>query len=85
MQEAMYCLAGKLKLPGDIVCLRATHDGKLASGGDSVDYRLHLFTELICKRDQWYYNLEPEVEKKLPVPRWSRCKGSNDCGDLDPS
>lgn len=56
MQEANYCLAGKLKLPGDldILSLRATGDGKLASGGDSGDCRLHLFTELICKRDQWH-------------------------------
>ena len=36
MQEAKYCLAGRLKLHGDILCLRATDDGKLASGGDCL-------------------------------------------------
>lgn len=45
MQEAKYHLAGKLKLQDNILCLHATDDGKLASGGD--DCLLHLFAVLI--------------------------------------
>ena len=48
-QEATYCLAGKLKLPGDILCLRATDDGKLASGGESCDWSILIHCKLICK------------------------------------
>lgn len=47
MQEAKYCLAGRLKLQGDILCLRATDDGKLASGGDCLLINLELAAELI--------------------------------------
>lgn len=48
LKEAKYSLAGKLKLPGDILCLRATDDGKLVSGGDSgyCCYTYSLCTDL---------------------------------------
>jgi hypothetical protein len=84
-QEAKYCLAGKFKLQGDVLCLRATDDGKLASGGDCLLNNLELAAELICKRDQRYQNLEHEVENKIPVSRWSGSKRSNDRVNLDPS
>ena len=47
MQEAKYCLAGRLKLQGDVLCLHATDDGKLASGGDCLLNNLELAAELI--------------------------------------
>ena len=47
MQEAKYCLAGRLKLQGDILCLRATDNGKLASGGDCLLINLELAAELV--------------------------------------
>jgi hypothetical protein len=47
MQEAKYRLAGRLKLQGEILCLRATDDGKLASGGDGLLNNLELAAELI--------------------------------------